>query len=66
MWLNKQANLKTVDHLVIKNKPINIIDDFKYLGSYVFSTEHDMQVRIGVASPMQGALALITETKAVF
>ena len=49
MQLNKPANLPTVDHLVINDQPINIVDDFKYLGSYVGSTEHDVQVRIGLA-----------------
>ena len=49
MRLNKPANLSTVDHLVINDQPFNIVDDFKYLGSYVDSTEHDVQVRIGLA-----------------
>ena len=49
MRLNMPTNLSTVDHLVINDKPINIVDDFKYLGSYVGSTEHDVQVRIGLA-----------------
>ena len=42
MRLNKSANLSTVDHLVINDQPINIVDDFKYFGSYVGSTEHDV------------------------
>ena len=49
MRLNKPANLSTVDHLVIKDQPVNIVDDFKYLVSYVGFTEHDVQVRIGLA-----------------
>ena len=43
------ANLLTVDHLDINDQPINIVDDFKYLGFYVGSMEHDEQVRIGLA-----------------
>ena len=34
MRLNKPANLSTVDNLVINDQPINIVDDFEYLGSY--------------------------------
>ena len=49
MRLNKQTNLSTADHLVINDQPINIVDDFIYLGSYVGSTEHDVHVRIGFA-----------------
>ena len=49
MLLDKPANLSTVDHIVINDQPINIVDDFKYLGSYVGSTEHDVKVRIGLA-----------------
>ena len=49
MRLNKPANLSTVDHLVINDQPINKVDDFKYLGSYVGSTENDLQVHIGLA-----------------
>ena len=37
------------DPLVIKGQQINIVDDFKYLGSYEGSTEHDVKVRIGFA-----------------
>ena len=32
-----------------KGHQINIIDDFKYLGSYSRSAEHDVKVRIGLA-----------------
>ena len=49
MRLNKPANRSTIDHLVINNQPINIFDDFKYIGSFVGSMEHDLQVRIGLA-----------------
>ena len=49
MQLNKPANLSTFDHLVINDQPINIVDDFKYLGSYVGSTEYDAQDLIGLA-----------------
>ena len=33
MRLNKPAKLSTVDYLVINDQPINIVDDFQYLGS---------------------------------
>ena len=49
MRLNKPDNLSTVDHLVFNDQPINIVDDFKYLGSYVGPIEHDVQVWIGRA-----------------
>ena len=45
MRLKKPANLSTVDYLVINDQSINIVDDFKYLGSYVGSTEHDVPIR---------------------
>ena len=35
--------------LVIKGQPLNKVDDFKYLGSYIGSTERDVKVRIGLA-----------------
>jgi exonuclease III len=36
-------------NLVIDGEEIAIVEDFKYLGSYVKSTEHDIEVRIGLA-----------------
>ena len=48
MWLNQSSNLSPTDPLVIKGLPINIVDYFKYLGSYVGSTERDVKVRIGL------------------
>ena len=33
--------LSTNEPLIIKGQQINIIDDFKYLGSYVGTTERD-------------------------
>ena len=33
----------------IKGKIIKQVHDFKYLGSYVISTDHDVNVRIGQA-----------------
>ena len=35
MRLNQSSNLSPTDPLAIKGQPINIVDDFKYLGSYV-------------------------------
>ena len=49
MRLNQSTNLWPTDPLAIKGQPINIVDDFKYLGSYVGSTERDVKVRIGLA-----------------
>ena len=49
MRLNQSSILSQNDPLVIKGQQINIVDDFKYLGSYVGSTEHDVKVRIGFA-----------------
>ena len=49
MRLNQSANLSPTDPLTIKGQPINIVEDFKYLGSYVGSTERDIKVRIGLA-----------------
>ena len=37
------------NNLTIDNQQIEIVDDFKYLGSYIGSTEHDIKVRIGFA-----------------
>ena len=49
MWLNKSDTFSTVNPLVINGQPINIVDDFKYIGSNVGSTEHNVQVGIGLA-----------------
>ena len=49
MRLNQSSNLSPTDPLTIKGQPINIVEDFKYLGSYVGSTERDVKVRIGLA-----------------
>ena len=49
MRLNQSLILSPNDPLVIEIKPINIVDDFKYPGSYVGSTERDFKVRIALA-----------------
>ena len=49
MWINQSANLSPTDPIAIKGQPIKIFDDFKYLGSYVGSTERDVKARIGIA-----------------
>ena len=49
MSLNQSFNLSSTDPLAIKGQPINIVEDFKYLGSYIGSTELDVYVRIGLA-----------------
>ena len=51
MRLNQSSILSPNDPLVIKGQRIKIVDDFKYLGSYVGSTERDVKVRIGLAWP---------------
>ena len=49
MKLYQSSILSSNGPLVIKGQQINIVDDLKYLGSYVGSTEHDVKVRIGFA-----------------
>ena len=49
MHLNQSSNLSLTDPLTIKGQPINIVEDFKNLGSYVGSTERDVEVWIGLA-----------------
>ena len=49
MRLIQSYNLSLTDPLTIKGQPINIVEDFKYLGSYVGSTERYVKVRIGLA-----------------
>ena len=49
MRLNQPSIMLPNNPLVIKGQPINIVDDFKYLGSYVELTEYDVKVRIGLA-----------------
>ena len=48
MQLNqpKDANIKK---LVVDGQEIVVVDDFKYLGSYVGSTEKDVNTRIALA-----------------
>ena len=62
MRLNKPANLSSVDHLVKNDQFINIVDDFKYIGSYVDSTEHDVQFHIGLAWAAFAKLKTILRT----
>ena len=49
MRLNQSSFFSSNDPLIIKCQQINIVDDFKYLGSCVRSTEHDVKVRIRLA-----------------
>ena len=49
MRLNQSPIFWPNDPLVIKSNEVNIVDDFKYLGSYVGSTEHDVKVRVELA-----------------
>ena len=49
MILNQPENPATTANLVLNNKNIEIVEDFKYLGSYVGSTDHDVHTRIGLA-----------------
>ena len=36
------------DNLVVNGQPIAIVDNFKYLGSYIGSINKDIEVRIGL------------------
>ena len=36
------------DNLVVNGQPIAIVDDFKYLGSYIGSTNKDIEAKIGL------------------
>ena len=49
MRLNQSYNLSPTDPLVIKSEPINKVDDFKFLGSLVESTQRNVLVWIGLA-----------------
>ena len=49
MRLKQSSNLSPTDPFVINGQLINIVDDFKYIGSYVGSTERDFKARIGLA-----------------
>ena len=49
MRLNQSSNLLPIDPLDKKGQSINIVDDLKYLGFSVRSTERDVKVRIGLA-----------------
>ena len=48
-WLKVSSNLLPTDPLTIKGQPINIVEDLKYLGSFVGSTERNVKVWIGLA-----------------
>jgi hypothetical protein len=49
MRLNVPANQQPPPNLTIDGQEIAIVDDFKYLGSYVGSSEKDINIRIGLA-----------------
>ena len=46
MRLNQSSILSSNDSLVIKGKPIDIVNDLKYLDSYVGSIERDVKLGI--------------------
>ena len=46
---NQSFIWSTSHPLVIKDQTFNIVNDFKYLGSYFGSTAHDVRVRIALA-----------------
>ena len=49
MRLNQSSNLSPSDPLAIKSQPINIAENFKYIGCYVGSKERYVKVRIALA-----------------
>ena len=49
MRLNQSSILLLNEPLLIKDQHMNIIDHFKYLGSYIGSTKCDFLFRIGLA-----------------
>lgn len=49
MMLNLDPNAAPPANLTANGKPIVIVKDFKYLGSYMASTERDVKTRIGLA-----------------
>ena len=49
MRLNRLSIMSTNAPLVIKDQQINIVNDFKCIGSYVGSTERNVKVRIRLA-----------------
>ena len=50
MRLNQSSTLSFTDLLAIEGQPINIVDDFKYLVSYVGSTQRDVKFRTRMGS----------------
>ena len=52
-------------NLVLNGQKIEQVDDFKYLGSYVGSTEHDVRARIGLAWTAYWRLDKILSSKSV-
>ena len=59
MRLNQPSDSPPAPKLVIDGEEKAIVDDFKYLGSYVGSTEHDINVRIGLALAAFAKLNLV-------
>ena len=49
MRLNLPANQPSPPNLTIDGQGIAVVDDFKYLGSYVGSSEKDISIRLGLA-----------------
>ena len=44
-----QPNNAKLSPLLLNNEEIEVVDDFKYLGSYIGSVENDVQKRIALA-----------------
>ena len=47
MGINVNNKIRN-ERLVVNGQPIAIVDDFKYLGSYIGSTNKDIEARIGL------------------
>ena len=47
MSINQDKNTRTIKSL--KKENIKVFEDFKYLGSYIGSSEHDVNIRIAKA-----------------
>jgi len=49
MILNRTTNSQPLSPPLLDGKPIEVVEDFKYLGSYIGSTDKDVSNRIGLA-----------------
>ena len=47
MSINQDINTRKIKSL--KDQNIKVVEDFKYLGSYIGSTDHDVNILIAIA-----------------